>query len=135
MLVTRVTNYYKIISYKKRITIWFNKILVLLLLWARMCSMFFKKKNPIRLPILENSDFKLLEFFTNKSIESAVSREDNTMKYKEISEKYKLFQTWEIGYPDSNGLSAEPHIQNQRYTKQLLQYYFIQKKGIAIYLV
>ena len=52
---------------------------------------------------MENSDFKLLEFFTNKSIESAVSREDNTMKYKEISEKYKFFQTWEIGFPDQEG--------------------------------
>ena len=51
--------------------------------------------------------------------------------YKEISEEYKLLQTWEIGYPDGNGLSAEPHIQNQRYTKQLLQYYFIQKKVLT----
>ena len=25
------------------------------------------------------------------------------MKYKEISEKYKLFQTWEIGLPDQEG--------------------------------
>ena len=30
-------------------------------------------------------------------------REDNTMKYKEISEKYKFFQTWEIGFPDQEG--------------------------------
>jgi hypothetical protein len=30
-------------------------------------------------------------------------REGNAMKFKEISEKYKLFQTWEIGYPDLEG--------------------------------
>ena len=75
------------------------------------------------------------KFGREKILAFPFPREGNTMQYKEISEKYKLFQTWEIGYPDSNGLSAEPHIQNQRYTKQLLQYYFIQKKGIAIYLV
>ena len=72
----------------------------------------FQKEIPIRHPIFDNSDIKLMKIFTNKL----------------ISEEYKLFQTWEIGYPDGNGLSAEPHIQNQRYTKQLLQYYFIQKK-------
>ena len=30
-------------------------------------------------------------------------REGNTMQYKEISEKYKFFQTWEIGFPDQEG--------------------------------
>ena len=30
-------------------------------------------------------------------------REDNTMKYKKISDKNKLFQTWEIGVPDLEG--------------------------------
>ena len=38
-----VTNYYKIISYKKRI--WFNRLFVLLLLWAIMWSMFFKRNS------------------------------------------------------------------------------------------
>ena len=76
------------------------------------------------------------KFGQNTILAFPFPREGNTMQYKEHSGKFqKLFQTWEIGYPDSNGLSAEPHIQNQRYTKQLLQYYFIQKKGIAICLV
>ena len=30
-------------------------------------------------------------------------REDNTMKYKKILDKNKLFQTWEIGVPDLEG--------------------------------
>ena len=43
------------------------------------------------------------KFGREKILAFPFPREGNTMQYKEISEKYKLFQTWEIGLPDQEG--------------------------------
>ena len=43
------------------------------------------------------------KFGQNTILAYPFPREGNTMQYKEISGKYKLFQTWEIGYKDQEG--------------------------------
>ena len=69
---SKVTNYYKIISYKKTYHHLVYQTSSSFAAMSKKVVHVFQKEISTRHPILENSDIKLLELFTNKLIESPV---------------------------------------------------------------